>query len=115
MRLHPEGYRSVGVTSMLALLIFIAGYTITLPVWADGAAWLLMILALALLGFYRDPDRSQDADSTHVVSAADGKVIQIVQHEYCSELDGPGHQILTGTVLDPTHGSSHGGSIDVHI
>lgn len=92
-RLHPAG-RPV-VTRLLGAGIVL----LTVPGLFHIMEWLRPVGALLLAGgvflawFYRDPQRSSPAGPEAVLSAADGKVIQIVQHAHCPELDGPATQV----------------------
>jgi phosphatidylserine decarboxylase len=93
MRLHPEGYRSVGVSFTLALLLFLVQSLELVPHLMGIFAYFFLFMSFAFLSFYRDPERSSDEDANTLVAAADGKVILIQEHSYCEELKGPARQI----------------------
>jgi phosphatidylserine decarboxylase len=92
-RLHPAGRPAV--TRLLGAGIVL----LTVPGLFHTAEWLrpvgaLLVAAGAFLAwFYRDPGRSSGAGPEAVLSAADGKVIQIQQLEHCPELDGPATRV----------------------
>jgi len=92
-RLHPAGRPAV--TRLLGAGIVL----ITVPGLFHTLEWLRPMGALLLAGgaflawFFRDPERVSGAGPEAVLSAADGKVIQIRQLEHCPELDGPATQV----------------------
>ena len=57
-------------------LVLIGGGLIGLGLYVPGA--LFVLLALLVLNFFRDPERSIAAEPGAIVSPADGKVVQIV-------------------------------------
>jgi phosphatidylserine decarboxylase len=65
----PEGYPFVLVPAAAGLLVFFFGYA--------TAALALWLLALACVGFFRDPARSSDAPADAILSPADGKVLLV--------------------------------------
>ena len=45
-------------------------------VWPQVSGWILVVLAIAILLFFRDPQRTPPSDPTLVVSPADGVVVE---------------------------------------
>jgi phosphatidylserine decarboxylase len=71
LHLAPEG---IGIT------LAIAGASVV--AWVMGLSWLALIgviLALAVAGFFRDPERTPDRVNDVVLSGADGRVTDIVE------------------------------------
>ena len=70
---HPliarEGWLFVLIALALALLVgFLVGWWWSIPVW---------LLAVFVLQFFRDPPRNVPADPGAVLSAADGRVVEV--------------------------------------
>lgn len=65
----PEGVPYTAVTAAAGLVLYAVHY--------DALAFLLIILAIAIGAFFRDPERSATAPDGSVISAADGKVTEI--------------------------------------
>ena len=70
---HPliarEGWFFVGLSVAIAVLVgLFAGWWWSAPVW---------LLALFVLQFFRDPPREVPADPGAVLSAADGRVVEV--------------------------------------
>ena len=93
MGIHQEGQRAIFTLFVIgAALVFAGGYVLDLNV--IRTLGLLMILGGSfLVWFYRNPERSSQAPEGHVVSAADGKVLQVVSLDHCSEIDGPANRV----------------------
>jgi phosphatidylserine decarboxylase len=71
MRIAREGYPLILTAGALAILAFAGGW--------QAVGVLLSILALALLGFFRDPERFPPAGKGLVLAPADGKVVSIAR------------------------------------
>lgn len=69
MSIAREGYRLILTSGALAVIALVLGWTVT------GAA--LALITLALVGFFRDPERIIPAEESLVLSPADGKVVSI--------------------------------------
>jgi phosphatidylserine decarboxylase len=65
----PEGYPFVLIPAAAGLLAWFFGYA--------PLAFLLWLLALACVGFFRDPARSSDAPPGAILAPADGKVLLV--------------------------------------
>jgi phosphatidylserine decarboxylase len=87
MRIHPAGYRSIAVILLSSLVVLIVNDWYDKS-WLNILSLLLSMLGLFLAWFYRDPERASDSPEDHVVSAADGKVLQVVSLDHCSETGG---------------------------
>ncbi len=88
MRIATEGYPLIFTAAITTLLAFLASWM-----------WLSIILglvALAVAGFFRDPERQAPVGEGLVVSPADGKVVSVARVEGDSPLFGerdPGKHI----------------------
>ena len=69
MSIAREGYRLILTSGALAVIALVLGWTVI------GAA--LALITLALVGFFRDPERIIPAEESLVLSPADGKVVSI--------------------------------------
>jgi phosphatidylserine decarboxylase len=69
MSIAREGYRLILTSGALAVIALVLGWTVI------GAA--LALVTLALVGFFRDPERIIPAEESLVLSPADGKVVSI--------------------------------------
>ncbi len=69
MKFARQGYPAAAVPAAVGLAVgLLAG-------WMYGAA--LLVLAFAVLLFFRDPERSASEDPTAVISPADGRVVMV--------------------------------------
>jgi phosphatidylserine decarboxylase len=71
MQIAREGYPFIFVAVLLALVTFAVGWK-----WAGLA---LTLLALAFVGFFRDPERTPPDGEDLILSPADGRVVGIRQ------------------------------------
>ncbi|HXV81544.1 MAG TPA: phosphatidylserine decarboxylase family protein [Candidatus Binatia bacterium] len=71
MKIAREGYPLIFTAAVLTLLAFLAGW-----IWLGT---ILGLLALALAGFFRDPERQAPAGEGLVVAPADGKVVSVAR------------------------------------
>jgi phosphatidylserine decarboxylase len=69
MKIAREGYPLILTAAALAILAVLLGWTFLGVV--------LVLLALAITGFFRDPTRIIPSDDNVIVSPADGKVVSI--------------------------------------
>jgi phosphatidylserine decarboxylase len=69
MKIAREGYPLIFTAVVLTLLAFAAGW---IPLGI-----ILGLIGLAVVGFFRDPERQPPAGEGLVVSPADGKVVSI--------------------------------------
>src|SRR5687768_16129541 len=87
MNFAREGYPFI----LIALVVAAAGYTAALmrrswPLWL--LAFVLTILVLWVAYFFRDPERTGARGQDLVISPADGRVIEIVEVDEPSFLQG---------------------------
>jgi len=105
---HAEGRKFGGAVAVACLVAFLVGWT-----WL---AWPLVLLAVAVLAFFRDPARVVPQDDRSILSPADGLVTLIQKVVPPRELtldDGSGTRPLTS---DPsTRVSIFMSVFDVHI
>jgi len=79
--LAREGYPHIAGAVGLTVLLFILGWSV--------AAWLGLVLAVFVISFFRDPERTIPSDPRAIVSPADGKVVGVKQVQDARFLDGP--------------------------
>ena len=79
--LAREGYPHIAGALALSALLFILGW--------PAAAWLALAMAVFVVGFFRDPERTIPVDPRAIVSPADGKVVGVKQVQDARFLDGP--------------------------
>jgi len=74
-----EGVLTAGICLFLALFCYIISCFLFgwLYLVFNLLAWVLLILSLFTLYFYRDPERKILINDNHVLSPADGKIIEI--------------------------------------
>ena len=70
-------------------LPFLGVGVICLFVGYPGAGWILAIVGLAMLGFFRDPTRTISPEPNDIVSPADGTVVAIEDLAETPHYDGP--------------------------
>jgi phosphatidylserine decarboxylase len=80
--LHPEGYRFVALAGGGAAVAFLLG-----GAWLG---WALLLLALAIAAFFRDPRRVSPTEPGLILSPADGLVSQIAEVTLPRQLAGTG-------------------------
>lgn len=69
MRVHEEGFRFSCPPILLGILLFLLGYPAT--------AIIAMAIGIAILFFFREPDRKSPDDNSLLLSPADGRVLNI--------------------------------------
>lgn len=100
---HREGYKYIGIAAGVALLAFVLDW--------DFIGWLLLLLAVGIAAFFRDPVRASPAGDGLILSPADGLVSQIMEVELPRQLIGEdGLQAGTATRI-----SVFMSVFDVHI
>ena len=96
MRIAREGYPVILTAGVLSLLAFAAA-------WAPLGV-VLGLLALAIAGFFRDPERQPPVGEGLIVAPADGKIVSVARVQGASPLPGAASRI--SIFLSP---------LDVHI
>jgi phosphatidylserine decarboxylase len=96
MRIDPAGWPFVVGAAGAALLSWVIGYSAVAAVCAIAAGFFLF--------FFRDPDRSVDAQPTDVLSPADGRVV--VAGPADTDSSPPGSWLQISIFLSP---------MDVHV
>ena len=87
MNFAREGLLFIAIAAVVAAGAF--GFAITRRSWALWlAAFVLLLLALWVAYFFRDPERSGERGPTLVVSPADGKLIMITEVDEPSFVKG---------------------------
>ncbi len=79
-RVHPEGWRFVGIAGAAAFLALLMGW--------NWLFWLLLAGAGATAAFFRDPERVPPDGEGLLIAPADGLVIQILEAEVPRQLVG---------------------------
>lgn len=88
MTIHKEGYKSIAITALIAVIINIASFIFIgqdYPVIAVLLFIATVILFLFIVSFFRIPSRDHTVGETHIICPADGKVVvieEIVDVEY---------------------------------
>jgi len=95
MRIAKEGLRLIVPAAALAVLSGLAG-------WGLPAA-LFVLLAAALISFFRDPDRVPPAGEHLLVSPADGEVLGIDPVEAPDAIGGPATKVTVFLALYNVH------------
>ncbi len=84
MKIHKEGHVIIFIVSIIYVILFAMAFTI--DHWAGYLIFgVLVILFVAILYFFRSPDRKIPQDLNLLLSPADGKVIRVeenVEDEY---------------------------------
>jgi phosphatidylserine decarboxylase len=96
MSIAKEGYPIISVPAILAVIAWVMGWAV--------AGWVLLLLALAVAAFFRDPKRVPPQGEGLIVSPADGKVVSISALK--EDSDFPGAATRISIFLSP---------LDVHI
>ena len=78
--IHKEGYKYVAISAALALLF--------MTLISDEIGWLLVIVTLWVISFFRDPIRTTPKGDRLIVSPADGLVTMIANVPIPRELAG---------------------------
>lgn len=88
MTLHKEGKATIGLTSIVVVLINVLSYSSLKPA-SEVAFWLLLVVTvlflLFILSFFRVPKRTLIRGEGLVICPADGKVVvieEVVDQEY---------------------------------
>ena len=105
---HPEGRKFGAIVAALCLVAFLLGWS-----WL---AWLLVLLTVGVLAFFRDPRRVVPQDERSIVSPADGLVTLIQKVSPPRELtmeDGTGAAPMSAEPV--TRISIFMSVFDVHI
>jgi phosphatidylserine decarboxylase len=76
MRIASEGYPLIFTAAVLALLAFAVGWT--------ALGIILALIALAVAGFFRDPERQAPRGEGLIVAPADGKVVSVADANLAS-------------------------------
>lgn len=91
MKIHKEGYKSIGIAALIFGLITLILFNF-LSADFPLLATVLFVFALALflftVSFFRIPDRSNTVDVEQIVCPADGKVVvieEIIETEYFND------------------------------
>lgn len=99
-----DGYSTIFVTIVFALIVSGVAHYLE-PHWTAYILYTAMALLVAfILFFFRDPDREITRGDNHVLSPADGNIVQIKDVEENRYIKGPAKQI--SIFLSP---------LDVHV
>jgi len=88
MKIHKEGYQSIGITALIFGLVNIAAFIFlgdTYPRATTVIFIVSILLFLFIVSFFRIPYRSLTKGETEVVCPADGKVVvieEVMEAEY---------------------------------
>lgn len=88
MRIHKEGYKSIGIASLIVVLINLASFIFLADAYPKAAIAVFVIsvfLFLFIVSFFRIPYRILTVGEKEVICPADGKVVvieEVVEEEY---------------------------------
>lgn len=89
MYIHKEGFKIIGVTILLILLLgLVIHHYLPVPLICYLLYIGLLVYLLWTIAFFRIPRRSINVGENHILSAADGKVVtieEVVETEYFQE------------------------------
>jgi phosphatidylserine decarboxylase len=86
-RTAPEGLWFIIGAWLIALGLVVAALRLdSRPVWIASACW--VVLAVWVIAFFRDPERSGERGDRLILAPADGKVVGIVETEEPAFLGG---------------------------
>jgi phosphatidylserine decarboxylase len=85
MRVAPEGRPFIGAAFVLLIGFAFAGWWIAAALWAPIAIW--------VVAFFRDPERSGPRGDHLVIAPADGKVVSIIPMDEPDVIGGPAIRI----------------------
>jgi phosphatidylserine decarboxylase len=85
-----DGYKFIAVPLAISIAAAACAWLVRGGRWLYGASAVFLLLALFVLYFFRDPERTAPSDPDAVVSPADGRVVAVVDES----LDGrPGRRV----------------------
>jgi len=83
---HREGYKIIGITLLIVLLMNMISFLWVSPTWGQNLILIASLIILVLiLQFFRNPKRLTALSDDHVVSPVDGKVVvieEVMEKEY---------------------------------
>ncbi len=78
MKVHKEGYKSIGIAALIFGLINIASFSfINNNIITGGIFFITLVLFLFIVSFFRIPYRNFTIGEEHILCPADGKVVVI--------------------------------------
>jgi phosphatidylserine decarboxylase len=92
IRTAPEGRWFIAGAWVIAVGLVLAAARAGSPAWYAGAA-LWLALAVWVVAFFRDPERTWARGDRLIVAPADGKVVSIVQVDEAAFFQGPAQRI----------------------
>jgi phosphatidylserine decarboxylase len=88
MRIHPEGYKPIAITTILFAVVNLLSFYI-ISYHSPLASWIIFVTTLGLLlfiiSFFRVPNRKLTLSTNKIIAPADGKVVvieEMVDEEY---------------------------------
>ncbi len=92
MRINKEGYKIIGVSGVVCLLIWVAFYYLLVNRSADMLLWVgtafLLLFWIFIVAFFREPRRVRIHDADLVFAPCDGRVVVtevVKEEEYLKE------------------------------
>jgi len=88
MIIHREGYRTIGIATLLFFVLNLLSFAFVSPFlyWLSVSIFLVsLFLLLFLISFFRIPERRLTKDDHKIICPADGKVVvieEIIDEEY---------------------------------
>jgi len=86
---HKEGYKIISIAFLIcAALSVTAHFLIENEMVEKGTIFLLLVLLILILQFFRNPERKFAQNNKHILSPVDGKVVvieEVFEKEYYNE------------------------------
>ena len=79
--IHPEGHKFIAIAALTTLIV-------GLGIGWQSIGWLLALVTLWVIAFFRDPERVTPVDASLVMSPADGLIITVAEVELPRQLTG---------------------------
>lgn len=78
MKIHQEGFKIIGISTLLLVAILLGLSELGAPSWLTGFIGIpLLVLFILIVRFFRNPDRFSDKTINGITSPCDGKVVVI--------------------------------------
>lgn len=85
MKVHKEGYKSIGIAALIFGLINIASFSfINNNIITGGIFFFTLVLFFFIISFFRIPYRNLTIGEEHILCPADGKVV-VIEEVYDEE------------------------------
>jgi len=86
---HKEGYKIITIAFLIcAVLAVTAHFLINNELIEKGTIFILLVLLILILQFFRNPERKNELNTNHILSPVDGKVVvieEVFEKEFYNE------------------------------